>query len=44
VANIGGSVYWFAARDKTGAFVDDGKLYKLTAPQPVSKLDGDDQR
>jgi hypothetical protein len=31
----GGSVYWFAARDKTGAFVDGGKLYKLTLPQPV---------
>jgi hypothetical protein len=31
----GGSVYWFAARDKTGAFVDGGKLYKLTIPQPV---------
>ncbi|MBV8106920.1 MAG: DUF1254 domain-containing protein [Hyphomicrobiales bacterium] len=31
----GGSVYWFAARDKTGAFVDGGKLYKLTMPQPV---------
>jgi hypothetical protein len=30
-----GSVYWFAARDKTGAFVDGGKLYKLTIPQPV---------
>ncbi len=31
----GGSVYWYAARDKTGAFVDGGKLYKLTIPQPV---------
>jgi hypothetical protein len=31
----GGSVYWFSARDKTGAFVDGRKLYKLTIPQPV---------
>jgi hypothetical protein len=31
----GGSVYWFAARDKTGAFVDGSKTYKLTIPQPV---------
>jgi hypothetical protein len=31
----GGSVYWFAARDKTGAFVDGGNSYKLTIPQPV---------
>jgi hypothetical protein len=31
----GGSVYWFAARDKTGVFVDGGKTYKLTVPQPV---------
>jgi hypothetical protein len=31
----GGSVYWFAARDKIGAFVVGRKLYKLTIPQPV---------
>jgi len=31
----GGSVYWFAARDKTGAFLDGNKLYRLTMPQPV---------
>src|SRR5215510_6602215 len=31
----GGSVYWFAARDKTGAYLDGGKAYKLTIPQPV---------
>jgi len=31
----GGSVYWFAARDKTGAYLDGGKSYKLTIPQPV---------
>jgi hypothetical protein len=31
----GGSVYWFAARDKTGAFVDGSKLYRLTIPEPV---------
>src|SRR5262245_29341332 len=31
----GGSVYWFAARDRDGAFVDGGKTYKLTVPQPV---------
>jgi hypothetical protein len=30
-----GSVYVFAARDKTGACVDGGKAYKLTVPQPV---------
>jgi hypothetical protein len=31
----GGSVYWFAARDKTGTFVDGSKLYRLSIPQPV---------
>jgi hypothetical protein len=31
----GGSVYWFAARDRTGSFVDGSKVYKLTIPQPV---------
>jgi hypothetical protein len=31
----GGSVYWFAARDNTGAYLDGGKSYRLTVPQPV---------
>ena len=31
----GGSVYWFAARDKNDAYLDGGKTYKLTVPQPV---------
>jgi hypothetical protein len=31
----GGSLYWFAARDNTGAYLDGGKTYKLTIPQPV---------
>jgi hypothetical protein len=31
----GGSAYWFAARDDTGAYLDGGKTYKLTMPQPV---------
>jgi hypothetical protein len=31
----GGSVYWFAARDKAGAFIDGDKVYRLTVPQPV---------
>jgi hypothetical protein len=30
-----GSLYWMAVRDKTGAFLDGGKNYKLTVPQPV---------
>jgi hypothetical protein len=30
-----GSVYWFASRDGTGAFLDGGKTYKLTVPGPV---------
>ncbi|PWT96131.1 MAG: DUF1254 domain-containing protein [Bacteroidetes bacterium] len=30
-----GSVYWLGLRDKTGAYVDGGKTYKLTIPQPV---------
>jgi len=30
-----GSLYWLSARDKTGAFLDGGKNYKLTIPQPV---------
>jgi hypothetical protein len=31
----GGSVYWFAARDGTGAYLDGGKSYRLTVPEPV---------
>jgi hypothetical protein len=30
-----GSVYWLAARDGSGAFLDGGKTYKLTVPGPV---------
>jgi hypothetical protein len=30
-----GSLYWLGARDNTGAFLDGGKSYKLTIPQPV---------
>ncbi len=30
-----GSVYWLGMRDKTGAYVDGAKTYKLTIPQPV---------
>jgi len=30
-----GSLYWLGLRDKTGAYVDGGKTYKLTIPQPV---------
>jgi hypothetical protein len=30
-----GSLYWLGLRDSTGAFVDGGKTYKLTVPQPV---------
>ena len=31
----GGSLYWLGARDQTGAYLDGGKTYKLTMPQPV---------
>jgi hypothetical protein len=31
----GGSLYWLATRDHTGAFLDGSKTYKLTVPQPV---------
>src|SRR5262249_22529807 len=31
----GGSLYWFGARDSSGAFLDGGKNYKLTVPHPV---------
>ncbi|EIM30819.1 DUF1254 domain-containing protein [Microvirga lotononidis] len=30
-----GSLYWLSARDATGAFLDGGRNYKLTIPQPV---------
>src|SRR5262249_19000176 len=30
-----GSLYWLGNRDASGAFVDGGKTYKLTVPQPV---------
>ena len=30
-----GSVYWLASRDRTGAYLDGGKTYKLTVPGPV---------
>ena len=30
-----GSLYWLGLHDKTGAYVDGGKTYKLTVPQPV---------
>lgn len=30
-----GSVYWLGLRDKSGAYLDGGKTYKLTVPQPV---------
>src|SRR6516165_7262499 len=30
-----GSLYWLGARDEKGAFLDGGKTYRLTIPQPV---------
>lgn len=30
-----GSLYWLGARDATGAWLDGGKTYKLSIPQPV---------
>jgi hypothetical protein len=30
-----GSLYWLGLRDNTGAYLDGGKSYKLTVPQPV---------
>ena len=30
-----GSVYWLAARDEAGAYLDGSRTYKLTIPQPV---------
>ncbi|MDF2190618.1 DUF1254 domain-containing protein [Paraflavitalea sp. CAU 1676] len=30
-----GSLYWLGLRDNTGAYVDGGKTYKLSLPQPI---------
>lgn len=30
-----GSLYWLATRDKTGAYLEGGKTYRLAIPQPV---------
>jgi len=30
-----GSLYWLSTRDASGAFLDGGKTYRLTVPQPV---------
>ena len=30
-----GSLYWMSVRDSSGTFLDGGKDYKLTIPQPV---------
>jgi hypothetical protein len=30
-----GSLYWLSARDSSDAFLDGGKTYKLSVPQPV---------
>jgi hypothetical protein len=30
-----GSLYWLSTRDSSGAFLDGGKTYRLTIPQPV---------
>jgi hypothetical protein len=30
-----GSLYWLAARESSGAFLDGGQSYRLTVPQPV---------
>ncbi|EEF62693.1 DUF1254 domain-containing protein [Pedosphaera parvula] len=30
-----GSLYWLGLRDSSGAYLDGGKSYKLTVPQPV---------
>lgn len=30
-----GSLYWLSARDRSGAFLDGGKSYRLTIPTPV---------
>jgi hypothetical protein len=30
-----GSLYWLGARDRSGAYLDGGKIYKLSVPLPV---------
>jgi hypothetical protein len=30
-----GSLYWLGLRDKSGTYLDGGRVYKLTVPQPV---------
>jgi hypothetical protein len=30
-----GSLYWMGVKDSSGAYLDGGKTYKLTVPQPV---------
>ena len=30
-----GSLYWLGLRDKDGAYLDGGKTYRLSVPQPV---------
>jgi hypothetical protein len=30
-----GSLYWFNARDRSGAYLDGARTYKLTVPQPM---------
>jgi len=30
-----GSLYWLGVRDRSGAYLDGGKTYKLSVPQPV---------
>jgi hypothetical protein len=30
-----GSLYWLGTRDRSGAYLDGGKTYKLSMPQPV---------
>jgi hypothetical protein len=31
----GGSLYWLGLRDRTGAYLDGGKAYRLSVPRPV---------
>ncbi|MDO9412292.1 MAG: DUF1254 domain-containing protein [Pseudolabrys sp.] len=30
-----GSLYWLGTRDRSGAYLDGGRMYKLTVPQPA---------
>ncbi len=34
-AGSSGSLYWIGVRDKTGAYLDGGKSYRLIVPEPV---------